>query len=113
MKEKLPHNTSVRDADLLDLTKMGFAICTVKIMPESPEVDMQALKEKSIAIVREFVGDSEIRESIEPVAFGLNAIKIIYVFNEKLGNPDVVPEKLAELEFVNSAEIVDVRRAIG
>lgn len=92
---------------------MGYAICTVTVMPDSPEVDINALKEQVISVIREFVGDSEMKEEIEPVAFGLKAIKIIYVFDEAKGNPDQVPEKIAELEHVNSAEITDVRRAIG
>jgi translation elongation factor EF-1beta len=33
--------------------------------------------------------------------------------DENLGSPDVLAEKVAELKDVQSAEITDVRRAIG
>ena len=92
---------------------MGTAVVTVKVMPESPEIDLEKIQEEVAKIVREFAGDRDTKASIEPVAFGLKCLNYIFVMDEDLGSPDVVAEKIETLEGVNSAEISDVRRAIG
>ena len=92
---------------------MANAVVTVKIMPTSPEVDMDALKQKALEIITSLNDGKETKDSIEPVAFGLKALNIIFVVDEAKGSPDPIAEKIAELEEVNSAEITDVRRAIG
>jgi elongation factor 1-beta len=92
---------------------MGTAVVTLKIMPESPETDLKAIEEQAAKLVREFAGDRETKVTIEPIAFGLKAINYIFVMDEGLGSPDVVAEKVQELDGVASAEIGDVRRAIG
>ena len=91
---------------------MANVIITLKIMPESPETDINALKSKAIEIITEEKGEVG-KEEIEPVAFGLNAIKLIFVRDEKLGGADTIEERVRELEGVASAEVIDVRRAIG
>ena len=98
---------------LRDQIKMGSAVVTVKIMPDNPEVDLNKIEEESKKIILEIVGEGDMNVSQEPVAFGLMSLNIIFVMDETLGSPDVVSEKISELEGVNSAEISDVRRAIG
>ena len=92
---------------------MANVIITVKIMPESPDVDLKDLEERAKQEIKKFCGETETKTIIEPVAFGLKSMKIIFVVDEKKGSPDPVAEKIATLEGVNSAEISDVRRAIG
>ncbi|MFH1064681.1 MAG: elongation factor 1-beta [Candidatus Woesearchaeota archaeon] len=92
---------------------MGTAVVTVKVMPESPDTDLAKIQEEVAKIVREFAGDRETKAEIEPIAFGLNALNFIFVMDEDLGSPDVVSEKIQTLEGVQSANISDVRRAIG
>ena len=93
---------------------MADAIITLKIMPESPEVDLEALEIKVKERIREFTkDDGEMKVEIEPVAFGLKALKIIFVMDESLGSPDPMAEDVENFEEVASAEIVDVRRALG
>lgn len=92
---------------------MAKAVVTVKIMPESPNIDLVELEKKAKKVIADFVGKGETRSSEEPIAFGLKALKIIFVMDENKGSPDPVAEKIATLEGVNSAEIIDVRRAIG
>ncbi len=96
-----------------DLIKMANAIATVKIMPASPEVDLTKVEEEAKKLIADFAGEGETKTEIEPVAFGLNSLKIIFVTDEAKGSPDPVAEEIAKLEGVNSAEIVDVRRAVG
>lgn len=92
---------------------MTNAIVTVKIMPTSPETDLEAVKEKALADITAFNDGKETKTSIEEVAFGLKALNIIFVIDESKGSPDPIAEKIAAYEEVNSAEITDVRRAIG
>ena len=82
-------------------------------MPESPETDLEKKLEEAKKIIAEFAGEGETRASIQPVAFGIKALNIIFVMDEAKGSPDPVAEKITELEGINSAEITDVRRAIG
>jgi elongation factor 1-beta len=92
---------------------MANAIITVRIMPDSPEVDLEKVGEEAKKVIAEFAGEGETKSSIQPVAFGIKALNIIFVMDEAKGSPDPVAEKITEIEGVNSAEITDVRRAIG
>ncbi len=92
---------------------MAKAVITVKIMPESPEVDLAKIEEEAKKIITDFAGKGETKTEIEPIAFGLKALNIIFVMDESKGSPDPVTEDIAKIKGVNSAEIIDVRRAIG
>ncbi len=92
---------------------MGFAVVTLKVMPESPEVDLEQLEVKVKEKIKDFAGEGETKTEIEPVAFGLKALKVIFVMDESQGSPDPVAEEVDKFDEVASAEIVDVRRAIG
>lgn len=92
---------------------MANAIVTVKIMPSSPETNLEELEVKIKKIIEDFAGAGDTRTTVSPVAFGLKQIEIIFVMDENQGSPDPVAEKAEELEEVNSAEITDVRRALG
>jgi len=92
---------------------MANAVITIRIMPESPEVDLEKVLGEAKKVIADFAGEGETRSSIQPVAFGIKALNIIFVMDETKGSPDPVAEKITQLEGVNSAEITDVRRAIG
>lgn len=92
---------------------MANAIVTIKIMPESPEINLENLEKKAKKDILEFAGKGDTKTEIEPIAFGLKAIKITFIMDEKLGNPDKISEKIEKYKEVASAEIIDVRRAIG
>jgi elongation factor 1-beta len=93
---------------------MAVVVITLKIMPENPGIDMVELEKKAKEKIIEFTNDDgEMKVEIEPVAFGLNALKIIFVMEESLGSPDPLAENIENFDEVTSAEIVDVRRALG
>jgi elongation factor 1-beta len=93
---------------------MALAIVTVKIMPESPDVDLTLVQQTASDKIDTFTqSEGEKRFAVEPIAFGLNALKITFVMDEKLGSTDPLEAALSEIEGVNSVETVDVRRAIG
>jgi len=92
---------------------MANVIISLKIMPVSPETDLDQVetvaKEKIVA----FAGEGDLKSEQEPVAFGLKAIKIIFVSDEAKGATDDLEKEISEIEGVNSVEVTDVRRAIG
>ncbi|MCK4521597.1 MAG: elongation factor 1-beta [Nanoarchaeota archaeon] len=92
---------------------MANVIATIKIMPESPEIDLDSIEESAKKLIAEFAGEGETKTEQEPIAFGLKALKITFVMDEAKGSPDPLADKIKGIEGVNSAEVVDVRRAIG
>jgi len=91
---------------------MAQVIITFKIMPTSPDVDLDGIKEKASKMIKEFGGEVG-KVEIEPVAFGLNALLLIFVMDESQGSTQDLEDQIAEIEEVNSIEVSDVRRAIG
>lgn len=92
---------------------MANAIVTVKIMPEDPSVDLEKIKSQALSDIENYAGKGDTKVEIEPIAFGLNALKITFIVDEKLGGPEPLERQLEKIEGVNSVETVDVRRAIG
>lgn len=83
---------------------MGDVAVILKIMPESPEVDLEALK---AAIKEKYPGTQDIVE--EPIGFGLVAIKVAIVIPDgSAGASDEAEAVLASIEGVQSAEIVSL-----
>ncbi|MEK6834660.1 MAG: elongation factor 1-beta [Nanoarchaeota archaeon] len=92
---------------------MADIIITLKIMPESVNIDLKELENKVVESIQEFTGETEIKKEIEPVAFGLKALKITFVMDENRGGTEELENNIAGLDGVNSVEVIDVRRAIG
>jgi len=90
---------------------MGTALVTIKIMPESIDVDLEALQEKVKQITQETGGEKPTTKT-EPIAFGLNAIILNFALDESK-SIDNIQDKLKELPEVSSAEVIDFRRAFG
>lgn len=91
---------------------MARVLVVIKLMPESADVDLKEIQEKVREEVEVFGGYlGNIEE--EPIAFGLVALKITFSIDEQNSNLDPLEEKLRSIEGVVSAEVIDVRRAIG
>ena len=92
---------------------MANAIISLKIMPESPEVNLDKIEEEAKKKILEFAGEGEIKAEQVPVAFGLKSINLIFIMNESQGSTEPLEDSLADIEGVQSVEVTDVRRAIG
>ena len=91
---------------------MAHVVITFKIMPESPDIDLLTVeREAKDAIVR--FGGHVASATVEPVAFGLNAVKIVFSSDENKGSTDALEEEIVALSGVESCTVVDVRRAFG
>ncbi len=82
---------------------MGNVALILRVMPESPEVDLEKLKTQ---IKTRITGLQDIRE--EPIGFGLKALKIAVVVSDTGGQSDTVEEEISAIEGVERAEIVDL-----
>lgn len=91
---------------------MADVIITLKIMPENPETNLKELEEKAKLEIENFGGEVG-KVEIEPVAFGIKALKLIFVIEEEKGSTEELEKNIQEINGVNSVEAVDVRRAIG
>jgi len=89
----------------------GLNILTIKLMPESPSVDLAKVKSDAESVVKKIGGVfNSSRE--EPIAFGLKAVIIIVGLKEDK-SPDLLEEGLGKIEHVQSVDVIDVRRAFG
>lgn len=87
---------------------MGDVVATLKIMPESPEVDLEALKAAIQAAMPTEAEFHEIKE--EPIAFGLVALNLVFIIEDGEGGTESTEEAMANLADVASVEITDTRR---
>ncbi len=92
---------------------MANVVITVKVMPSSPEIDLQELEKKMKEKILAFTGIDEFRTSIEPVAFGLKALMITFLSPEEKGDTEPLEKELENIDGVESIQVVDVRRAVG
>jgi len=84
---------------------MGKVAITYNILPESPEVDINLLLDSIRSAIPKSV---ELKGSVvNPVAFGLNAIKILVIVGDEPGIADEVEKNLLELKGVQSVDAVD------
>jgi len=90
---------------------MATVAIIVKIMPESPDVNLESIK-KSAQSLMENEGAKNISFEEKPIAFGLIAIMMKFAMPEEKGT-DLVESKLSSINQVSSVTIEDYRRAFG
>jgi len=91
---------------------MSNVVVTLKIMPESIDINLDKLADKIEEKVHSLFGNVAFKFQKEPVAFGLNALIVNFVIGESESSDDLI-EKIKEIEGVNSVNMIDIRRAIG
>jgi len=92
---------------------MAQAIITLKIMPSSPDIDLDDMEVKIKRYIVQFAGEGEMKTEKQPIAFGLNALQIIFVMDEQIGSTEGLEKNIENMEGISSVEVTDVRRAIG
>lgn len=84
-----------------DRDSMGLVAITFKVMPESPETDLNYIAEELKKI-----GDvKQVKET--PLAFGLKMIEVLMTFEDKQGIGDI-EEKIRSISGVGEVEAGDV-----
>lgn len=90
---------------------MSEVIITIKIMPDSLETNLKEIEKEAVKEIEIFGGRIGKIEQ-EPVAFGIKSLNIYFFLDENKSNLDPLEEKLREINNVQSAEVIDVRRAM-
>jgi len=79
---------------------MGNVAIKLKIMPESPDTDLEKIKEEISKKV-------EIKDSkIEPIAFGLSALKILIISSDE--GTEKIEKEIKDIEGVSDVEVESV-----
>lgn len=83
-------------------------VCKMRIMPEDVEIDLERVSDE----VRKLESDSCKIHSMEkkPIAFGLSALEVNLLFNDKQGGMEEIQEKIQNIDGVSEAEVTDLNR---
>ena len=93
---------------------MANAIITFKIMPESPDVDLEPVKTKAKEIAKENGAMGEMLIEEQPIAFGLKAVVLKAMYLVEEGKDfDGIASKMQEIENVQSAEVTGMDLPLG
>lgn len=90
---------------------MGIAAVITKIMPDSPDANLQNI-ENSAKELMEKEGAKNISFEEKEIAFGLKAIMMKMAWPEEK-DTSIIEDTLAKIENVSSVQIDDYRRAFG
>ena len=82
---------------------MGNVAVIMRVMPESPEVDLEQLK---TALKQKLPGIQDMK--VEPIGFGLKAIKFAAIIIDAGGETDTLETSLSSIPGVERAEIIEV-----
>lgn len=98
---------------LKGLVEMASVVVTLRIMPQSPSVDLSKIESEAKKEIIDFCSSKEFKTQIVPIAFGLKALDILFVMDEGKGSTEALETKISQINGVESVEVADVRRAIG
>lgn len=90
---------------------MATVIVSIKLMPDSPEANLEAIKKSAQSLMENEGAKGTIFEE-KPIAFGLKAIFMKFAIDEAKGT-DMIESKLSSIESISSVTIEDYRRAMG
>lgn len=93
---------------------MANAIVTFKLMPESPDIDLETVKEQALKIAQEQGAKGALQSKIEPLAFGLKQV-LIYGMYEMSDDKDFdeITALMQKIEGISTAEIANMDLAMG
>ena len=85
---------------------MGEVALQYRILPEGLEVDLDVLL---ASIKNALPAGASLRASEQkPVAYGLKALHVLIVMDDKKGGSEVVEEALGKVPGVQSAEMIEI-----
>jgi elongation factor 1-beta len=90
---------------------MANVIIIVKLLPESPDIDLNKIKEEAKSALQK-EGAKSISFEEKPIAFGLKSLFVKFSFPEEKGT-DLIESLLSKIPNVSSVTIEDYRRSLG
>ncbi len=91
---------------------MANVAITFRIMPAEADMNLTEIEEEVKSKISDYAETSHIRTEIEPIAFGLKALKIIFTMNENK-SLETLENSIKENSNIASVEAIDVRRTVG
>jgi elongation factor 1-beta len=84
---------------------MAKVLVTLRLMPEDVNVDIKGLKNEIL---------SRIRANVEevPIAFGLVALNVSLIIEDKEGEIERIEKTLKEIKGVGEIEVLEVTRTL-
>jgi len=86
----------------------GIVGVKFKVMPSSPEVNLEDIKQKCREVIESHGGKNKDYEEV-PIAFGLKAVIVFFHFNDEK-ELDPIEKDLNDLEAVQSVQMIDIRK---
>jgi len=90
---------------------MGFTAVQMKLMPNSPEANLQEIEKKAEEVINS-LHKTQVKVEEQPIAFGLKAIILSFAWNDEIDTEKLEAE-LQKIENVSSVETLDIRKAFG
>ncbi|ELZ21314.1 elongation factor 1-beta [Natrinema limicola] len=87
---------------------MGKVAAKIKVMPDSPEIDLDALQERLESTLPEGAKINGVER--EEVAFGLVALYPTVIVPDSAGGTETVEENFSEVDGVESVGVENVGR---
>ena len=85
---------------------LGEVAIIYKVMPDGPEVDLEGIKKAIENAVPEKARLNKIEE--KPIAFGLKALEVQIIMNDREGGHEQLEQALNEIENVQSVETIHI-----
>jgi elongation factor 1-beta len=87
---------------------MGEVAITYRIMPVNADVNLEELSDKVAETSRSVAKLQGMQK--KPIAFGISAILIRVVIEDKEGGPDEIESALSDIDGVQTVEVMDLTR---
>ena len=87
---------------------MGEVAITYRIMPNSTDVNLSELADNVENVSKKIAKIQGMQE--KPIAFGLSALLIRVIIEDKEGGPDQIESALSNIDGVQSVEVMDMTR---
>ena len=91
---------------------MATVVVTLKIMPNSPDTNLDEISSAATEKIAAFGGNVG-KTDEEPIAFGLKALLLMFSMPEEKGSTEELEKQIGEIPGVSSVQVTDVRRAVG
>lgn len=87
---------------------MGEVAIVYRIMPQGTDVDIKELGQNVAEAARSVAQIQGMQE--KPVAFGITALLIRVIIEDKEGGPDEIEKTLSAIDGVQSIEVLEMSR---
>ncbi len=89
---------------------MGEVAVQLKIMPSGPKVDLKGLSNRITSQITDY--GRMYNCEVHPIAFGLKALIVTVIVEDKEGGTEAVETSISEIDEVESVQVVAATRML-